>query len=189
MGKTMEQLNYHIEWLEPGELKPYPNNAKIHDEKNVANIANSIRRYGWQQNVTITRDRVIIIGHGRTLAALEIGCKVPCKVIEDDLTDDDIRELRIADNLTQDGQYDWQQLGDEIDEFGLTFEGFDFDFGDEIDTLPEPEEEPGEVEEDDFGGAEPEEPKAKPGDLFVLGRWVYCKKCGKRHYINEGVEI
>lgn len=170
MGKTMEQLNYHIEWLEPSELIFYEHNAKLHDEKNVANIANSIRRYGWQQNVTITSDKVIIIGHGRTLAALEIGCKVPCKVIEDDLTDDDIRELRIADNLTQDGQYDWQQLGDEIDEFGLTFEGFDFDFGGEIDTLPEPEEEHGEVEEDDFDGAEPEEPKAKPGDLFAVGR-------------------
>lgn len=168
MGKTIDELNYHVEWLEPSELIAYENNAKTHDEKNVANIANSIRRYGWQQNVTITKDRVIIIGHGRTLAALKIGCKVPCKVIDDDLTEDDIRELRIADNLTHDGLYDWEKMNDEIGEFGLKFEGFDFDFGDQIEALAE--EEPGEVEEDDFDGELPEEPKAKPGDVFVIGR-------------------
>ena len=81
MGKTIEQLTYHIEWLPPEELIPYAGNAKLHDEKNVANIANSIARYGWQQNVTITKDKEIIIGHGRTLAAERLGVLVPCKGI------------------------------------------------------------------------------------------------------------
>lgn len=170
MGKTIDQLAYHIEWLEPGELKPYSANSKLHSEKNVANIANSIARYGWQQNVTITKDKEIIIGHGRQLAALRLGVKVPCKVIEDDLTEDDIRELRIADNLTHDGEYDWEAMNAEIEQFGLEFEGFDFDFGDGIEEEQVEEPEPGEVEEDDFEEELPEEPKVKLGDLYLVGR-------------------
>ena len=168
MGKSIEELSYHIEWLSPGELKPHRTNAKLHDEKNVANIANSIARYGWQQNVTITKDKEIIIGHGRTLAAERLGVLVPCKVIEDDLTDDDIRELRIADNLTHDGQYDWGVMNAEIEEFGLAFDGFDFDFGGE---MPEEQgEEAGESVEDDFEEEPPAEPVVMPGDLFIVGR-------------------
>lgn len=170
MGKTMSELNYHIEWLDPAELIPYVQNAKLHDEKNVANIANSIKRYGWQQNLTITKDRVIIIGHGRQLAALQLGVKCPCKVIEDDLTSDDIRELRIADNLTHDGKYDFDLMGAEIDEFGLRFEGFDFDFGEIEEALEEEEEPAGAVVEDDYDEEPPEEPKAKYGDVFMVGR-------------------
>ena len=166
MGKTMEQLSYHIEWLEPSELIPYAANAKLHSDKNVANIANSIKRYGWQQNITITKDKVIIIGHGRQLAAIQLGVKCPCKVIEDDLTDDDIRELRIADNLTHDGEYDWEAMSAEIDRFGLEFEGFDFDLGEMMEM---DEEEAPEVQEDDYDEPLPEEPKVKRGDLFTLG--------------------
>ena len=143
----INELAYHIEWLEPEELIPYENNSKLHDRKNIENIANSIRRYGWQQNLTITKDRVIIIGHGRQLAAIELGVKVPCKVIDDELTDDDIHELRIADNLTQDGLYDWDKMNDEIGEFGLNFDGFDFEFGE-----PETEEE-AEYETTDAGAS------------------------------------
>lgn len=168
MAKSIEEYNYHIEWLEPSELIPYAQNAKTHDAKNVANIANSIKRYGWQQNLTITKDKVIIIGHGRQLAAMQLGIKVPCKVIEDDLTDDDIRELRIADNLTHDGEYDWETMRNEIEEFGLTFDGFDFNFDEEMAALEE--DEAGEAVEDDYDEELPEEPKIKRGDLILLGR-------------------
>ena len=182
MGKTMEQLNYHIEWLEPSELIPYAANAKLHSEKNVANIANSIKRYGWQQNITITKDKVIIIGHGRQLAALQLGVKCPCKVIEDDLTDDDIRELRIADNLTHDGEYDWEIMSAEIDSFGLEFEGFDFDLGDIMEEEPGADEE-GEAQEDDYDEPLPEEPKVKRGDLFTLGKHRIL--CGDSTMIDD----
>ena len=182
MGNTIEQLTYHIEWLPPEELIPYAGNAKLHDEKNVANIANSIARYGWQQNVTITKDREIIIGHGRKLAAERLGVLVPCKVIEDDLTEDDIRELRIADNLTHDGQYDWDAMNAEIEQFGLEFAGFDFDFAEQLDG--EGDEEPaGEVEEDDFDEEPPEEPMVKLGDVFMVGR--HRLMCGDATSIGD----
>lgn len=127
MGREMNELQWHIEWRDPNTLIPYENNAKLHDGKNISNIAASIKRYGWQSYLVITKAGVIIIGHGRRLAAIELGCKCPCKVIEDDLTDAEIRELRNVDNLTQDGKYDWDSLKVELDDFELDFGDFDFD--------------------------------------------------------------
>lgn len=102
MNRAFDYRHY-TEWRDPNELIPYALNAKQHDEKQVRNIANSIRRFGWQQEAVITSDGVLVIGHGRRLAALELGCKMPVKVIDkeaDQLTEEDIRELRIADNKT-----------------------------------------------------------------------------------------
>lgn len=102
MDRTRE-LEWKIEYRDPNTLIPYEKNAKIHDAKQVKNIVNSIRRFGWQQPGVITADDVIVIGHGRRQAAIKIGCKMPVRVIDktaEELTDDDIRELRLADNLT-----------------------------------------------------------------------------------------
>lgn len=100
MGKEFEHSKYQ-NWIDPSKLIPYEWNAKKHDDKQIRNIANSIRRFGWQQDVVITTDNVLVIGHGRRLAALKLGCEVPYHVIDktaEQLTDKDIRELRIADN-------------------------------------------------------------------------------------------
>ena len=140
-------------------------NAKKHDEKQIKNIVNSINRFGWQQDTVITSDNVLVIGHGRRLAALEIGCKMPFHVIDktaDELTDEDIRELRIADNQTNaETGYDENILDIEIED--LSFDGFDFDFG------FQEEDEQAEVTEDEVPDV-PEEPICKVGDLWQLGR-------------------
>lgn len=127
MGRAMQELQWHIEWRDPAELIPYDRNAKLHDGRNIANIANSIDKNGWQSCLVITRAGVIIIGHGRRLAAMELGCRCPCKVIEDDLTEEEIQALRIADNLTHDDNYDWEQLSEQLNNMQLDFSGFDFD--------------------------------------------------------------
>ena len=111
--------SHYQEWRDPNDLIPYGKNAKIHDEKQVRNIANSIRRFGWQQEAVITSDGVLVIGHGRRLAALKIGCEMPVKVIDqkaEELTDADIRELRIADNLTNESPWDLDMLNSELAE-------------------------------------------------------------------------
>ena len=126
MGKELNEYNVHIEWRDPNELIPYEFNAKKHDGKNIANIAASIRKYGWQSYLVITKAGVIIMGHGRRLAAIELGCKCPCKVIEDDLTDEEVKELRNVDNLTHEDTYDWEMLKEELDSLNLS----DFDFSD-----------------------------------------------------------
>ena len=137
MAKKNKAFDYskYERWIEPSEVTPYQQNAKIHTDKQIRNIVNSIRRFGWQQDTVITADNVLVIGHGRRLAAIELGCKMPYHVIDktaDELTDEDIRELRIADNQTNaETGLDFDILGDEIE--GLDFDGFDFDFGIDFD--------------------------------------------------------
>lgn len=163
MDRTRE-LEWRIEYRDPNTLIPYDKNAKIHDAKQVKNIVNSIRRFGWQQPGVITSDDVMVIGHGRRLAAIKIGCKMPVRVIDktaEELTDDDIRELRLADNLTNESPWDLDLLNKELGE--LQMDGFDFEI-DLEDSEPEPE-----VEEDYYDKPLPAEPKAKRGDIFILG--------------------
>ena len=128
-SKAFDQSKYAL-WIDPQEVTPYSKNAKIHTEKQIKNIVNSIKRFGWQQDTVITADNVLVIGHGRRLAAIELGCKMPYHVIDktaDELTDEDIRELRIADNQTNaETGMDFELLGADIED--LDFDGFDFDF-------------------------------------------------------------
>ena len=131
-SRAFDHSKYQF-WIRPEEVEPYEKNSKIHTEKQVKNIANSINRFGWQQDVVITSDNVLVIGHGRRLAALKIGCEMPYHRIDkaaDELTDKDIRELRIADNQTNaETGLDFDTLNIEIED--LDFAGFDFDFQNE----------------------------------------------------------
>ncbi len=108
-----------------GDLKPYPQNAKKHDQKQIDNVANSIRRFGWRQPIVIDRDDVVVIGHCRLLAAKQLGLETGPVTVADDLTPDEIRELRIADNKTNESPWDSDTL--QLDAEGLKFEGFDFE--------------------------------------------------------------
>ena len=158
-SKAFDHSKYPL-WIDPNELVPYEKNFKIHTDKQIRNIVNSINRFGWQQDVVITTDNVLVIGHGRRLAAIEIGCEVPYHVIDkkaDELTDKDIRELRIADNKTNsETGYNFDLMGMEVED--LDFEGFEFDglkdvdLGDlndlfaPADDKPPEEEEPKEIQ-------------------------------------------
>ena len=129
-NKAFDHSKYE-HWIDPNKVKPFERNAKEHTDKQISNIANSISRFGWQQDTVITSDGILVIGHGRRLAALQLGCEMPYHVIDktaDELTDEDIRELRIADNQTNaETGLDFDILGGEIVDLG--FDGFDFDFG------------------------------------------------------------
>lgn len=130
MNRANDHSKYK-DWIDPNEVVPYERNAKKHDDKQIANIANSIKRFGWQQDTVITNDNVLVIGHGRRLAALKLGCMMPYHRIDkdaDQLTEKDIRELRIADNQTNaETGMDFSMLDMEIED--LEFEGFEFGFG------------------------------------------------------------
>lgn len=172
MNKAFDKSKYAL-WINPADVKPYERNVKQHDEKQIRNIVNSIKRFGWQQDTVITSDNVLVIGHGRRLAALKIGCEMPYHVIDktaDELTDEDIRELRIADNQTNaETGFDLEMLGVEISD--LDFAGFDFDFSVGEEDEQEQEAEAAEVVEDDYDEDNlSDEPKSKPGDIYQLGR-------------------
>lgn len=153
-----------IEQRDVDALTPYAFNAKKHDAKQVANIANSLKKFGFVQPVVVDAEGVIVIGHGRVLAAKKLGMKTVPTVVVDDLTPEQVRELRIADNKLNESEWDFDLLAQDID--GLAFEGFDFDLG----VLPaEPE-----VVEDDFPIDEVleelEMPTTQFGDIWILGR-------------------
>lgn len=152
-----------IREVDIGSLKPYPKNAKQHDAKQIANVANSIKRFGWQQPLVIDDAGVVVIGHCRLLAAKKLGLKTVPVTVASGLTEDEIRELRIADNKTNESPWDFELLQEDLE--GLEFEGFDFDF-----EIPGEEEEPVEVAEDNWDKPLPEEPRSKRGDIWQLGR-------------------
>ena len=183
MGKDKNRAfdhRHYTDWRRPEELVPYEKNAKIHDEKQIRNLVTSLKRFGWQQDCVVTSDNVLVIGHGRRLAAMQIGCEIPVHVIDkkaEDLTDEDIRELRIADNQTNaETGFDFELLAEDLE--GLDFDGFDFDF-----QLPEIPEEPVIVSEDDWDKPLPEEPVSRPGQIWQLGR--HRLMCGDSTNIGD----
>ena len=145
------------------ELTPYAKNAKKHDSTQIENVAESIRQFGFVQPIVIDRDGVIVIGHCRALAAKKLGMQeVPC-VCVDDLTPEQVNALRIVDNKSNESEWDFDILPDELAELDLS--DFDFDFG--IDD----EEEEAEIVEDEAPEVDEDaEPITKLGDIWQLGR-------------------
>ena len=120
----MEQFN--IEWKDIASVKPYARNAKKHDETQIANVAESIKQFGWQQPIVCDADGIIIIGHCRLLAAKKLGLKkVPVKTV-DNLSDEQVKKLRALDNKLNESDWDFDLLADDIGE--LDFSGFDIDW-------------------------------------------------------------
>lgn len=114
------------EYRDPAELKPYPQNTKLHDETQIDNVAKSIEKFGWAQPIAVDANDVVIIGHCRLLAAKKLRLKSVPVVRLDWLTDEQVRELRIADNKTNESPWDFSALEKELAD--LSFDGFDFDF-------------------------------------------------------------
>lgn len=141
-------------------IRPYAANAKKHDATQVANVAESIRQYGFVQPIVIDRDGVIVIGHCRALAAKKLGMKeVPC-VCVDDLTPEQVKALRVVDNKTNESPWDMDLLAAELP--GIDLDGFDFDFDLDFDKA--------EVEAVDLD----EEDTSKTQEKEI----IHCPKCG-----------
>lgn len=143
------------------DLKPYERNAKKHSKTQIANVAESIRRYGFVQPVVIDAAGVIVIGHCRVLAAQSLGmATVPC-VLVDQLTPEQVRELRLLDNKTNESEWDLPTLQAELQTLDLS--GYTLDWG--LD-LPEAELEEDEPPDIDLLG----EPKTHRGEVWQLGQ-------------------
>ena len=108
------------------DLIPYENNTKKHDQTQIDNVATSIRKFGWQQPIVIDENNVVVIGHCRLLAAQQLGMEEVPVTVASGLTDDEIRELRIADNKSNESPWDWTALEQELAD--LDFSDFDFGF-------------------------------------------------------------
>ena len=143
------------------DIVPYAKNTKKHDETQIKNVAESIKKYGWVQPIVIDNDGTIVIGHCRALAAERLGIEeVPCVVVSD-LTEDEINALRIVDNKTNESPWDFDLLSAELPEIDLS--GFEFDFN-------MPTEFTADMIDDFFDNVEPKEKEPKK---------IQCPHCGE----------
>ena len=112
------------------ELKPYKKNAKKHPKEQVEQIANSIKEFGFTQPVLIDRNNCVVAGHGRILGAKKAGLKEVPTLCLDDLTEEQIKAYRLADNKLNESEWDFNLLDEELgmlsDDVDMSMFGFGF---------------------------------------------------------------
>ena len=140
---TVEGGNYHVEFIPIGDLTPYEKNAKKHPKEQVERIKASIREFGFRQNLVVDENNVVVIGHGRLQAAKELGTfeALPC-IRANDLTPDQIKALRLADNKVAESDWNDDFLNFELDTIDLDMTQFGFDFSEDGDEPKEDGEVP-----------------------------------------------
>lgn len=148
------------------ELIPYENNPR-HNEKAVPYVKASIEKFGFKVPLIIDKHNVIVAGHTRLLAAKELGLtELPC-VLADDLTDEQIKQLRLVDNkVSEFASWDFDMLQEELDELsgtGMADFGFITASDLDVDNMFEPAE---------------EKPEKEP-----KGKEVTCPACGETFFV------
>lgn len=121
-----------IKTLKLKDLKPYEKNPR-HNEDAVELVANSIKEFGFKVPIVIDRNNVIVCGHTRYMECKQLKIKeVPC-VVADDLTDNQIKAFRLADNkVAEKAEWDYDLLNTELDDIvNIDMEDFGFEFIDE----------------------------------------------------------
>lgn len=114
--------------IEIHRIKPYEKNAKKHPESQIKKLAEIIQNFGFRQPILVDQDMVIVSGHGRLLAAKELNHLYVPVNIADDLTPQQIRAYRIADNKIAETDWDLELLETEIREIDnelLDYLGFE----------------------------------------------------------------
>lgn len=166
-----EQHDLAVEYRPLEMLVPYARNARTHSEAQVADIAGSIREFGFTNPVLIAEDDTLIAGHGRVLAARKLGMETVPAIVLSGLSETQRRALVIADNrIAINAGWDEELLKLELSD--LQEAGFDlgltgFDAG-ELRSLLDDGPAMGLTDED----AAPEVPETattRPGDLILLG--------------------
>lgn len=171
-----------IEWMPIGSVKPYDRNPRRNDAA-VDAVANSITEFGFKNPIIVDKDLVIIAGHTRLKAAKKLGLKEVPVVIASDLSEEQAKAFRLADNKTAElAEWDDDLLQEELDalmdDFDMEDFGFEADVTDDlqvIDTLEEPP----------MPDA-PSEPVSKPGDMWQCGEHrVMCGDATNPYDMNR----
>lgn len=155
----------NVQQVKIEKVKPYDKNPRK-NKAAVDYVANSIKEFGFQQPIVVDKDMVVIAGHTRLKAAKKLKLKEVPVVIADNLTEEQVKAYRLADNKTAEkAEWDFDLLTDELLslqelDFDMEQFGFDFDFSEDEEA----------VEDDNWEADVPEEPISKRGDIWVLGR-------------------
>lgn len=155
--------------LATSQIIPYQLNNRTHPEEQIDRIARSIKNFGFNQPIVIDENRVVLVGHGRLLAAQKLGLE-KCPIVQKfGLSETDKRAYRILDNKLQNDST-WEFTNLEVELEALELEGFDLgDWGlDQLKNLL-PDQDP-EVVEDNFEPKEQLNIFIKTGNLIELGR-------------------
>lgn len=152
-----------------GELHPYEKNPRKNDEA-VKYVAESIKQFGFKVPIVIDSDGVIVAGHTRWKAAKKLGLEtVPC-IVADDLTEEQIKAFRLADNkVAEKAEWDFDLLAVELDElFNFDMAVFGFD-----------------NEEDELGLDEIESDKEKTGHVIAS---INCPNVASWNSIEDEIK-
>jgi site-specific DNA-methyltransferase (adenine-specific) len=163
----------NIEKIDISVLIPYARNARTHSDEQIAQIAGSIKEFGFNNPVLIDKYNGVIAGHGRLAAARKLGLKeVPCIRLEH-LTETQRKAYILADNrIALNSGWEAELLSLELSELldgGVNLESLGFD-ADEIDALLNKIEPTEGLTDEDATPEVPEEPVTKPGDVWILGK-------------------
>ncbi len=164
--------------IELKNIKQYEKNPRKNDEA-VGPVAESIKEFGFKSPIIVDKDNVIVAGHTRYKAAKRLKLKeVPC-IVADDLTEEQIKAFRLADNKVGEiAEWDFDLLNMELESISFDMSSFGFNI------LNEEEKE---IEEDDYDLEEKlkniEEPKSKYGDIYQLGK--HRLMCGDSTKIED----
>lgn len=181
---------HKIEYRQVADLIPYANNSRTHSEEQVAQIAASIREFGFTNPLLIDEGNGIIAGHGRLMAARKLGMEeVPCIVISG-LTEAQKKALVIADNkLALNADWDEEMLAAEIErlmemDYDVSLLGFDDDeLGDLVKEVVEAVE--GLTDDDDVPEVQ-DEPVSEIGDVWVLdGHRLMCGDSTNAEHVSQ----
>ncbi len=164
--KSKQNSALAIEWRALDSIRPYPKNARKISQKAIDAVARSIAEFGWRQPIVVDTEGIIVIGHVRRLAAIQMTLlEVPVHVC--DLPPAKIRALRLMDNRSHDeAQWDMEVLTAEM----LELRGLDLDLSmtgfasRELDALLRLDR----PDEDDVPPV-PESPVTRAGDLWLMG--------------------
>ncbi|HKQ48612.1 MAG TPA: DNA modification methylase [Phycisphaerae bacterium] len=168
-------------------IKPYENNPRLNDSA-VDAVAASIKQFGFRQPIVVDDDGLIVCGHTRYRAAQKLGLvKVPVHIAKD-LTPEQIRAYRIADNKTAElAEWNLELLAAEIGELknaGIDWSLLGFNV-DELATLLDPGVKQGLCDADDVP-APPDEATTKPGDIWILGdHRLLCGDCTNPEHVRR----
>lgn len=142
-------------------LIPYEKNPRRNDQA-VDAVAASIREFGFKVPIVVDRDNVVVAGHTRLKAAKRLGLETVPVIVADDLTPEQIKAFRLADNKTAElAEWDLDLLDLELGEIEMDMEPFGFEMDADAD---------GEAVDDDFDPEPPAEPNAKRGDIYQMGQ-------------------
>ena len=161
-----------IETLDINSLIPYARNARTHSEAQIAQIAGSIKEFGFTNPILIDKDNGIIAGHGRVAAARKLNLtEVPCIRLEH-LSETQRKAYILADNrIALNSGWEADLLSTELEELkdlGINLESLGFD-SDEIDALLNKIEPTAGLTDEDEAPEVQEQAVTKPGDIWVMG--------------------